>query len=70
MIRAALASVADRAVIPLQDILGLPTSSRMNLPGTAAGNWSWRFRSGALGGKIAKRLLELTELYGRCRGGN
>jgi 4-alpha-glucanotransferase len=63
--RTAIASVADTAILPLQDVLGLPNDSRMNLPGTAGGNWSWRFRSGQLTGKLAKKLREMTELYGR-----
>lgn len=67
LIRTALASVADTAIVPLQDVLVLDGASRMNLPGTSVGNWSWRFSSGALTGKLSKRLVELTELYGRCR---
>ena len=42
MIRAGLASVADIAIVPLQDVLGLGIEARMNRPGTAAGNWRWR----------------------------
>ena len=64
--RTAIASVADTAILPLQDVLGLPNDSRMNLPGTAGGNWSWRFRSGQLTGKLAKKLREVTELYGQA----
>lgn len=41
--RAALMSVADTAIIPLQDLFGLPSSARMNRPGTPLGNWEWRF---------------------------
>lgn len=63
--RTAIASVAGTAVLPLQDVLGLPNDSRMNLPGTAGGNWSWRFRAGQLTGKLAKKLREMTEMYGR-----
>ena len=43
-----LASVAVIAIIPLQDILGLGSEARMNLPGTVSGNWKWRYRRGAL----------------------
>jgi 4-alpha-glucanotransferase len=64
-IRGVLASVANTAIIPLQDLLGLGTEARMNLPNTTAGNWSWRFRSGALTDDLAERLKNLTELYGR-----
>lgn len=65
LIRAALASVADTALIPLQDILSLGTSARMNIPGTPAGNWEWRFGAGALTEAVANRLHHLTRLYGR-----
>src|SRR5215831_5855463 len=44
----ALASVADTAIVPVQDVLGLGTEARMNLPGSSQGNWRWRFRAGAL----------------------
>jgi len=64
-IRTVLASVANTAVVPLQDVLGLGTEARMNLPNSTAGNWAWRFKAGALTEEISKRLKELTELYGR-----
>jgi 4-alpha-glucanotransferase len=64
-IRAVFASVADTAVVPLQDLLGLGTEARMNLPNSTAGNWSWRFKADALNDELAKRLRELTALYGR-----
>jgi 4-alpha-glucanotransferase len=64
-IRAVLASVANTAVVPLQDLLGLGTEARMNLPNSIEGNWSWRFKSNALTDKVGTRLKELTELYGR-----
>lgn len=67
LVRTALASVADTCILPLQDLLELPGDSRMNLPGIAGGNWSWRFAKGALTAKLSKRLLELTETYGRIR---
>lgn len=66
LIRAALSSVAETAVVPLQDVLGLPGESRMNLPGSSEGNWAWRFQPGALTRRLSSRLRELTELYGRC----
>jgi len=65
MIRAVLASVANTAIIPLQDVLGLGTEARMNLPGTPRGNWCWRFQSGALSSELATRLRELNEAYDR-----
>lgn len=63
--RAVLASIADTAIIPLQDVLGLGSEARMNLPGTARGNWRWRFRPGALTPDLAARLLELNRAYDR-----
>jgi 4-alpha-glucanotransferase len=64
-IRAVSASVADTAVVPLQDLLGLGTDARMNLPNSTSGNWSWRLKAGELNDELAKRLRDLTELYGR-----
>ncbi len=65
LIRSALVSVADTAILPLQDVLSLGSDARMNIPGTPGGNWSWRFRAGALSGDVAARLDHLTRLYGR-----
>lgn len=65
MIRAVMASVADVAMVPLQDVLGLGSSARMNLPGTASGNWKWRFRPSALSGDLSARLRNLVTLYDR-----
>lgn len=65
MIRAAWASVANTAVAPLQDVLGLGSHARMNLPASQRGNWQWRFRAGALTKRLNDTLRELTELYGR-----
>lgn len=66
-IRGALSSVSRTAIIPLQDVLGLDSSARMNLPASSEGNWSWRFKSSQLSSKLASRLKKLTELYGRAR---
>jgi 4-alpha-glucanotransferase len=66
LIRLALASVSDLAVIPLQDILGLDNSARMNMPGTATGNWTWRYDSqDLLTSELGDRLRSLTSLYSR-----
>ncbi len=65
MIRALLASTADTAVVPLQDVLGLGSEARMNRPSTLGGNWRWRVRSEALTPELAERLRELTDLFGR-----
>jgi len=64
-IRTVLASVANTAVVPLQDVLGLGTEARMNLPNSTEGNWAWRFKAGALTKGIGERLRGLAELYGR-----
>jgi 4-alpha-glucanotransferase len=66
-IRALFASVANTAVVPLQDLLGLGTEARMNLPNSTEGNWSWRFMPDVLTDKIGARLRALTELYGRAQ---
>jgi 4-alpha-glucanotransferase len=65
MIRALLSSVADTAVVPLQDVLGLGSEARMNTPATPAGNWRWRFRDEQLRDEDATRLARLVELYDR-----
>jgi 4-alpha-glucanotransferase len=66
MIRAALASVARLALYPMQDLLGLGSEARMNLPGNATGNWTWRFEDAALGASLAERLAGLARTYGRA----
>jgi 4-alpha-glucanotransferase len=65
LIRGVLASIADTAIIPLQDVLGLGSESRMNLPGTASGNWRWRVLPDALSPDLSSRLLELNKAYDR-----
>jgi len=65
MVRSALSSVACYSVIPFQDLLGLDSSARMNVPGIAHGNWSWRISSGQYSEDISARLAQLTSLYGR-----
>jgi 4-alpha-glucanotransferase len=65
LVQCALASVADYAIIPMQDLLELPGSGRMNVPGMAGGNWSWRCNSSAFSAKLAAKLSHATELYGR-----
>ena len=65
MIRTLLASVADLAIIPLQDVLGLGSEARMNLPARPSGNWRWRFQAGQLTPKLAERLREMVEVYER-----
>ena len=65
LIRAALASNARLAVIPMQDLLGLGDGHRMNLPGSSAGNWGWRFEWDAVPVHLADRMRRLVSLYGR-----
>ena len=68
MIRLAFSSVADTAIIPLQDILGLDSRARMNIPGKAEGNWRWRFQKGQIDQRAQDRLAELTAVYSRWNG--
>ncbi len=64
-IRGVLASVANTAIVPLQDLLGLGREARMNLPGTSSGNWRWRAMPGVFTAGLAQQLKELTLLYER-----
>ena len=59
------ASVSDIAIAPVQDLIGIGTEGRMNLPASTSGNWSWRLTSGALTDQIVERLKDLTVTYGR-----
>ena len=63
--RAALGSVARMAVLPAQDLLQLGSEARLNRPGTAKGNWSWRLQLEALTPELAAHYCELNRLYGR-----
>jgi 4-alpha-glucanotransferase len=63
--RIAMTSVADLVVIPMQDLLGLGTESRMNIPASMSGNWEWRLDPKGLDAGIATRLWRLAELSGR-----
>jgi 4-alpha-glucanotransferase len=66
LIRLVMMSVADTAIIPLQDLLGLDETARMNRPARARGNWRWRFRPGAITARTTDRLRELAVAYGRA----
>lgn len=66
LIRLALSSIADTAVIPMQDVLSLGSGARMNRPGSTEGNWTWRLAPAQLDGDRARRLAELVVLYGRA----
>jgi 4-alpha-glucanotransferase len=66
-IRSALSSVANLAVIPMQDYLGLGLGTRMNTPSTTGGNnWRWRLQGEALDNELAKKIERLTRIYGRA----
>jgi 4-alpha-glucanotransferase len=64
-IRLAMASVADTAIFPLQDVLGLGSEARMNRPACAENNWRWRFEGHQLRQEYSARLREMSEIYGR-----
>lgn len=66
MIQIAFASVAETAIVPIQDILCLGSEARMNTPGLAGGNWSWRYTSQQLNEQVAQRLHGITHAYGRA----
>ena len=66
-IRAAMSSVSDTCVIPMQDYLGLGTEARINLPSTLGTNWKWRMLDGAFTDELAERIYEMTKLYGRVQ---
>lgn len=65
LIRVAMQSVANIAIIPMQDILGLSEEGRMNKPATIGGNWRWRFSKEDVKEEIKIRFKEMTEIYGR-----
>ncbi len=65
LIRALMQSVADTVLFPLQDVLGLGSDARMNLPATSSGNWRWRFCWEMLEPAHAARLARMAELYDR-----
>ena len=66
-IRWLFASVADTAIVPLQEVLSLGPESRMNYPSRLGGNWSWRFLPDSLSATVRQRLRRMTETYGRCQ---
>ncbi len=65
MVRSLFSSVADTVIIPLQDLLGLPGESRMNIPATSSANWQWRLREGQLTADQVRWLKDMTPTYGR-----
>lgn len=65
LVQAAFASVANLAIIPMQDILELGSNARMNIPGTVNGNWNWRFTWSQLTTEKVNALIRLLKLFGR-----
>ena len=65
LIKLAMSSVADLAIFPMQDVLGIGTEGRMNLPGKEDGNWGWRFTFDLINDKIKDSLKDLAIIYGR-----
>lgn len=65
MMRGAWSSVGELAIVPMQDIIGLDSKARMNIPSTLGGNWQWRATADQITGKLAKRIYSYMEMYGR-----
>jgi 4-alpha-glucanotransferase len=65
LVRTLLASVANTAIVPFQDLLGQGSDARMNVPGVAAGNWSYRVQEAELTPALAERLGRLCDIYER-----
>jgi 4-alpha-glucanotransferase len=65
MIRLAMSSIADSVIVPLQDVLGLGSEARMNTPGRAQGNWSWRYPANVFTDDLKEQLGLLTTTFGR-----
>jgi 4-alpha-glucanotransferase len=60
-----MASVANTAIVPVQDLLGLGSDARMNRPGVASGNWRWRLTPEQLTRDVMERLGDLAETFER-----
>ena len=67
MMRAAWSSVADMAIVPMQDLLGLDSKARLNIPSTTGGNWQWRATPEQIDNKLAKKLHKCMQMYARLR---
>lgn len=65
MIKSAMASVGDTVILTMQDLLGLGSEARMNIPSTPYGNWQWRAVESDFSPELAKKLFSVTKLYGR-----
>lgn len=67
-IRAAIASVSDTAIIPMQDYLELGSEARINTPSTLGDNWKWRMSRDHYTEVLAEKIYDLSKLYGRVKG--
>ncbi len=65
LIRAAFASIANLAIVPMQDLLELDSAHRMNIPGTSSGNWRWQFDESQMPADLSARVRHWLHLYGR-----
>ena len=65
MMRAAWSSVADMAIVPMQDLLGLGSEARINTPSTLGNNWKWRATADQITNGLAKKLNHYMQMYGR-----
>lgn len=66
-IRTVMNSVADTAIIQIQDYLGLGSEARMNIPSTLGDNWKWRVQKDKLTDTLALKIAEITRISGRCK---
>lgn len=66
MIKNAMSSVSDTAIIQMQDYLELGSEARMNIPSTLGGNWQWRMTKRDTTKKLAEKIADITRTYGRC----
>ncbi len=66
MMRSALSSVGDTCILTMQDIIGLDSSARINVPSTVGGNWVWRIEGGCINDWLAEIVADNTKLYGRA----
>ena len=60
-----MSSVADTAIIPMQDYLGLGSEARINTPSTLGNNWRWRMKKDDFTKELAEEIKDMTKLYGR-----
>ncbi|HON11559.1 MAG TPA: 4-alpha-glucanotransferase, partial [Chitinispirillaceae bacterium] len=68
-LRLAFGSPSKLCIIPFQDVLGLGTSHRMNIPGKESGNWQWRFTDALVSKEKMNMVASLTSIYGRAPAG-